>query len=225
MGIVQLAPSIATDDTALDETLFAQIADDLYQQGYSIRPHALPPHIANSLCDYQNQLSQQYYQQAGIGRGDDYLHNTFVRTDEICWITGEDKPCAQWLKWSAQLQQYLNRRLFLGLFSFESHFAHYAPGDYYKRHYDAFKGEANRVLSMVVYLNPNWGNDDGGELVLYKDEHDNEGIKVVPLMGTIAIFLSEEFPHEVLPATRDRYSIAGWFRVNTSNRDKVDPPN
>ncbi|MEQ3446267.1 2OG-Fe(II) oxygenase [Pseudoalteromonas sp. XMcav2-N-2] len=112
----------------------------------------------------------------------------------------------------------------MGLFSFESHFAHYASGSYYKRHYDAFRGETNRVLSLVTYLNPGWGHNDGGEMVLYQDDHDLEGIKVVPLHGTLALFLSEEFPHEVLPAKRDRYSIAGWFRVNTSIAGKIDPP-
>ena len=35
---------------------------------------------------------------------------------------------------------------------------------------------------------------------------------------------SKEFPHEVLPANRDRYSVAGWFRVNTSLANKADPP-
>ena len=47
---------------------------------------------------------------------------------------------------------------------------------------------------------------------------------MTPSFGSVAIFLSEEFPHEVLPATRDRYSIAGWFRVNTSTADRIDPP-
>ena len=77
---------------------------------------------------------------------------------------------------------------------------------------------------MVVYLNPNWGADDGGELVLYQNDADTEGLKVTPLMGTVVLFLSEEFPHEVLPAQRDRYSIAGWYRVNGSTPDRVDPP-
>lgn len=36
------------------------------------------------------------------------------------------------------------------------------------------------------------------------------------MLGTLVVFLSEEFEHEVLPAKRDRYSIAGWFRVNPS---------
>ena len=87
-----------------------------------------------------------------------------------------------------------------------------------------FKGQQNRVLSLVVYLNPGWQHEDGGELVLYRDESDAEGIRVTPLMGTVVVFLSEEFPHEVLPAQRDRYSIAGWFRVNTSLAGAIDPP-
>jgi SM-20-related protein len=60
--------------------------------------------------------------------------------------------------------------------------------------------------------------------VLYQDEFDAQGLKVIPALGTLAIFLSEEFPHEVLPTHRDRYSIAGWYRINASSADRVDPP-
>jgi len=28
------------------------------------------------------------------------------------------------------------------------------------------------------------------------------------------VFLSDKFPHEVLPAKKKRHSIAGWFRVD-----------
>ncbi|WP_444924977.1 2OG-Fe(II) oxygenase [Microbulbifer sp. DLAB2-AF] len=211
-------------DNTIDETLFAHIARDLTEQGYSIRHAALPESLSSALFTYQQEMNGEKFIDAGVGRGDDYLRNEFVRTDEICWITGESATGRDWLSWAGQLQVYLNRHLFLGLFSFESHFAHYRPGDYYKRHYDAFRGEANRVLSLVVYLNPGWSTPDAGELVLYKDEQDRVGTKVTPLMGTVVTFLSEEFPHEVLPANRDRYSIAGWFRVNTSVTDRVDPP-
>ena len=33
----------------------------------------------------------------------------------------------------------------------------------------------------------------------------------VPI-GTLVCFLSERFEHEVLPATRSRWSLTGWFR-------------
>ncbi|MFQ3176400.1 MAG: SM-20-related protein [Psychromonas sp.] len=211
-------------DSVNDEILFGLIAQDIENKGYSILQDAFPERLASSLFYYQQTMEAEQFKSAGIGRGNEYSENKFVRTDEICWITGDTETGQKWLDWSSNLQRFLNRRLFLGLFSFESHFAHYGPGDYYKRHCDAFRGEANRILSIVVYLNTGWTSADGGELVIYKDEHDQDGIKVVPLLGTLVTFLSEEFPHEVLAANRDRYSIAGWFRVNTSVTAKVDPP-
>lgn len=223
MEVLRRVPSADGGNTT-DETLFALIADDIEKQGYSIRPAALPENIAESLYSHQQSLNSNKYSAGGIGRGKDYLKNEFIRTDEICWINGESEAGRMWVGWTSRLQNFLNQKLFLGLFSFESHFAHYSPGDYYKRHTDAFRGEANRILSIVTYLNPGWSNSDNGELLLYLDEHDREGIKVVPLYGTIVLFLSEEFPHEVLPASRDRYSVAGWFRVNGSIDNKIDPP-
>jgi SM-20-related protein len=207
-----------------DEQLFAHIAIDIEKRGYSIRPGALPETLADGLLQHQRQINDDLYVDAGIGRGGDYTRTRFVRTDEICWITGASEAGRQWLDWAGQLQGFLNRRLFLGLFSFESHFAHYSPGDYYRRHYDAFRGETNRVLSIVAYLNPGWSSADGGHLVLYRGDDDSTGIRVVPLHGTVVVFLSEEFPHEVLPAHRDRHSIAGWFRVNASIGNAIDPP-
>jgi SM-20-related protein len=116
------------------------------------------------------------------------------------------------------------------LFSFESHFAHYGKGDFYKKHKDAFKGEGNRVLSVLVYLNQDWSADNGGELVIYTKPSsdscviDDSKVLVTPSFGTIVVFLSEDFPHEVLPAKCDRYSIAGWFHLNSSVANNIDPP-
>lgn len=212
------------DNIDHNNVIFELIAKDIEEQGYSIRPGALPDMIVEDLFQHQMSMDEFKYTAAGIGRGDDFIHNDFVRTDEICWIDDNIPAGKKWLDWTTQLRTYLNRRLFLGLFSFESHFAHYAPGSYYKRHSDAFKGEANRILSIVAYLNPNWLPTDGGELILYNNEEENVGIKVIPLYGTIVTFLSEDFPHEVLQTNRDRYSVAGWFRVNSSTPDRIDPP-
>lgn len=200
------------------------MAFNLERKGYSIHPGALSPCLSEALLAHLGQMPERKFDPAGIGRDEQHMLNNFVRTDEICWITGESEAGRQWLDWTGALQKFLNQRLFLGLFSFESHFAHYAPGAYYKRHLDAFKGEANRVLSLVVYLNPSWIPEYGGELVLYTGKDSEENIRVLPLFGTVVSFLSEDFPHEVLPASQDRYSVAGWFRVNTSVRDRTDPP-
>jgi SM-20-related protein len=169
-------------------------------------------------------MSDGQFNPAGIGRELMHMHNRFVRNDEICWITGESDAGRNWLAFADRLQTFLNRHLLLGLFSFESHFARYAPGAFYKRHLDAFRGQTNRTLSIVAYLNTGWSTDDGGELVLYCDMADREGLRVSPIAGTVVVFLSEDFPHEVLPARRDRYSIAGWYSVNRTTADRVDPP-
>lgn len=203
--------------------LYEAIASDLLTKGYSINIGALPADLTDALWQQVQGMSQREFTAAGIGRDKSHMVNNFVRSDEICWITGATETGSRWLEWASQLQAYLNRRLLLGLFSFESHYAHYARGDFYKKHLDAFKGQANRTLSLVVYLNPGWQPDDGGELVLYTGD-DGHSLQVTPGFGTVVAFLSEEFPHEVLPAQRDRYSIAGWFRVNTTSSSKVDPP-
>lgn len=215
-----LPAEVATDVDAL----FDSMCNDLYAQGYSVQSQALPIELATGLHDHLLQMKSEQFSRAGIGRQQDFMTNSFVRTDEICWINGESTAGLEWLDWTQRLRQHLNRKLFLGLFSFESHYAHYGCGDFYKRHTDAFRGEANRVVSLVVYLNPDWQLHDGGELLLYRNDTDMDGIRVLPAWGTIVIFLSEEFPHEVLPAKRDRYSIAGWYRVNSSVSHRADPP-
>lgn len=207
-----------------NNSLFEAIAQDIIGKGFGIHHRALPEELANMLWQHVQDMPAEQFKLAGIGRDQRHAMNDAVRTDEVSWINGDSAAGSVWLEWASELQSFLNRRLFLGLFSFESHFAHYAPGDFYKMHLDAFKGESNRVLSLVVYLNPDWQLEDGGELVIQLSESEPDAVKVTPAFGTVVVFLSEEFPHEVLPASRDRYSIAGWFRVNTSNAERVDPP-
>lgn len=194
------------------------------ETGYSIQKNALPPGLTNIMRFHLVNMPEHKFSGATVGRARTQQLNKKLRNDETVWIYADSSAGIQWLKWTQALQQYLNQHLFMGLFSFESHFAHYAKGNYYARHVDAFKGQANRMLSLVTYLNPEWQSTDCGELVVYKQAGDKEGITVLPEYGTLVFFLSEEFEHEVKPALRDRYSIAGWFRVNTSTSERVDPP-
>lgn len=215
---------ISGGDGNAEDPLFALIAADICENGYSLIPRALPDSLTTLLSLSQAQLSRRDYVEAGVGRLADHQTVSAVRNDEVCWIDGSTGGGKAWLNWTEGLRHYLNRHLFMGLFSFESHFSHYAPGRFYKRHYDAFRGRSNRVLSVVTYLNDNWQTDDGGELVLYRDDNDKNGIKVLPEKGTLVVFLSEKYPHEVLPAARDRFSVAGWYRLNETLNGRVDPP-
>lgn len=151
--------------------------------------------------------------QAGIGREQQHQLNETIRSDETRWLDPLNPIDQAYLNHMADFRLAMNQRLFLGLFDYEAHYAHYPTGAFYKRHLDAFKGESNRVLTTVMYLNPFWQTHDGGQLQIYDLQDDSLIVSVEPEMGTFVVFLSEQFPHEVLPAKRDRYSIAGWFRV------------
>jgi len=117
----------------------------------------------------------------------------------------------------------MNLRLFLGLFDYECHYAYYDAGAFYKKHVDAFRGSNTRILSTVLYLNPDWTPDDGGELVMYTPDGQSVIDTIAPRFDRLVVFLSEEFPHEVLPTKVYRYSLTGWFRKNNSMIDSIDP--
>jgi SM-20-related protein len=205
--------------------LFNKIAEDLRQQGYSVNHNAVPLKLTQELLQILLGLDSSQLKPAKIGRASHVQESLDIRGDSIFWIESDQGSQGQWLDLIAKLQQYLNRSLLLGLFSFESHFAHYVPGAFYKKHVDAFKGQANRVLSVVLYLNQDWQSSDGGEMVLYSELNPEEVVcSVQPKAGTLLVFLSEEFPHEVMLTQRHRYSIAGWYRINTSSTVCVDPP-
>ncbi|KEF32251.1 SM-20-related protein [Marinobacter nitratireducens] len=150
---------------------------------------------------------------AGVGRGSDHLKDRSVRRDKIAWLQGETVPQQALFSVLEELQRSLNRRLFLGLNRFEAHYATFHSGDFYRKHLDSFRGRASRVVSLVLYLNDDWNAGDGGALQVFNRDNDNEVCGVVtPEMGRMVVFLSEEVPHEVLPANRTRYSLACWFR-------------
>jgi SM-20-related protein len=107
----------------------------------------------------------------------------------------------------------LNRRLLLGMESLEAHFACYPPGAGYARHRDRFADDDARVLSLACYLNPDWPDAAGGALRLHLPDGPRD---IAPRSGSVVLFLSGDVEHEVLPATRDRWSIAGWFRRRAS---------
>jgi len=206
------------------DPLFDRIADALVEQGYIICDQAIDVPLTEALHQRIRQLDAEAFQRAGVGREQDQHLNDRVRRDAIRWLERGDTAEAAYLAWMERLREGLNRRLFMGLFDYECHFAHYAPGAFYQRHVDAFRGQTNRILTTVFYLNPDWQPDDGGELLIYPDQGDCVPERVAPRAGRLVVFLSDRFPHEVLPARVDRYSIAGWFRVNASIGNQIDPP-
>lgn len=199
------------------------ILDSLSKHGYCIVPDFLAATLSSQLFEHANAIPAQHWNTAAIGRADQQTVNTLVRNDRILWLDQHATIECQYLKVMDDLRVAINRHLFLGLFDYECHFAHYPQGAFYKKHLDAFKGRSNRRLTTVMYLNDNWQDSDGGQLVIYGER--GEVLETVkPERGTLVVFLSEKFIHEVLPSYRDRLSITGWFRINASVSGIIDPP-
>lgn len=195
------------------EFTYDLIVDALTDQGYCILPQLLPTSLNIALHRRVARLDESDFQRAGIGRDRHYQLNAAVRRDKTRWLSPDHPTDTDYIAQMADFRLAINRRLFMGLFDYESHYAHYPPGAFYKKHLDAFKGQSNRVLTTVLYLNPDWQPEYGGQLLIYAPDSDKVIETVEPNFGTFVIFLSEEFPHEVVKSLRDRYSIAGWFRL------------
>lgn len=213
-------PSLAAPVVSAEAPLATAeaIADALATNGWAVSPGFLAPHEARALLA-DGLARRDAFHQAGIGRGVEHQVQQAIRGDEVLWLDPADPSPAQrlYLDRMDALQQTLNRTLFLGLFAYEAHFAVYPPGTFYKRHLDAFHDRGKgRVLSCVLYLNEGWADADGGHLRLYLEGDKPEPfVDVRPEAGTLVTFLSEEFEHEVLTATRERASVTGWFSVRT----------
>jgi SM-20-related protein len=137
---------------------------------------------------------------------------TRLRGDYTQWFLPEALSSAQqaFAERMDMLRVKLSRELLLGLVDSESHYAVYPVGAGYVRHLDRLRDNDARVVSAVFYLNANWLDGDGGALRLHLADASFRDI--YPRAGTLVLFLSAQFEHEVLPATRERMSIACWMR-------------
>jgi SM-20-related protein len=167
--------------------------------------------VAALAADARQRDAAGEFHPAGVGRGAARSERPEIRGDRICWLDPSDRRFALrpwWLALSA-LRMTLNETLFLGLWAFEGHYTLYPTGSFYARHRDRFHDHDARVLSCVLYLNHEWNIGNGGALRLYCDDG---ALDVLPRGGTLVCFLSDRFEHEVLPATRDRLALTGWFQ-------------
>ncbi|WP_223551210.1 2OG-Fe(II) oxygenase [Pseudomonas sp. A-B-19] len=195
-----------------DHPLLLRIVDDLAEHGWSQQNIFLPLDLTQALAaECRKRAVEGELAPAAVGRGPSSEIREGIRGDHIQWIDpGQAEACDSYLSLMGSLREAINRGLFLGLEDFESHFAMYPPGAFYLKHVDRFRDDDRRMVSAVVYLNDGWLPEHGGQLRMYLDNdrvHD-----VQPIGGCLVVFLSAEVPHEVLPATRDRLSLTGWFR-------------
>lgn len=186
------------------------VAEELINQGYCVHHNLLSKSFCETLFLAANSLADNAFKPATIGQ--DKQRQSSIRRDNILWLDDSHTEFSPYLDWMAQTKHMLSRQLMLALSDFECQLARYQAGDFYQKHKDAFRNDDSRVITSVLYLNPNWQDDDGGELVLY-DEYGKEVLlKLAPTMGSHIFFMSARFPHEVLPAKRNRYSLTTWIK-------------
>lgn len=195
----------------------ATIARQLADHGWCVTPDFVTPALAAQLADEaRNDWQSGGFRPAGVGHGAGLQVRPEIRTDRVKWLDPAAPTPAQqaYLDLLEQLRLAINSRLYAGLFDFEGHLAVYPPGSFYQRHVDRFRDVGRRTVSTILYLNDHWAETDGGQLRIYTDPQRPEYYQdVLPVGGTLVTFLSADFPHEVLPATRDRLSLTGWFKI------------
>lgn len=213
---------------------FDEIASKIAEHGICIMDHFISEEIVTHLSlDIQNLAREASLHQAGTGAGNPTVNQT-LRGDFIAWLDDgkADLPESVVVKTTVAQKLYfekmellrllLNRHLYLGLFGLESHLALYPAGAFYKKHLDRFKNkpiknnQAVRQISCILYLNADWQDSNGGQLRVYTGDKNNGFFDVIPRGGRLVTFLSDTFYHEVLPASQDRLSIAGWFLSRAS---------
>jgi SM-20-related protein len=148
---------------------------------------------------------------AGIGNLDVKDANQKMRGDQIYWMDkSHDNIFEQeFLQLAEDFIERLNSTCYTGINDYEFHYAVYPEGSFYKRHRDQFKNDSNRKYSLINYLNLNWIEDDGGQLLVYQNEATQ---KILPHSQTAVFFKSDEIEHEVTKANRQRMSITGWLK-------------
>ncbi len=194
-----------------------QIAEELYYNGWVAIDDYLPESVwVPLLNEQQDILAHGQFRHAGVGKGENFAIKPEIRSDKVSWLDEHQLTPLQSTYWSMMeaLRTQINQRCLLGLRSFESHFAMYPPGSFYIRHLDQFQQVTYRIVTVILYLNREWEEIDGGALRIYiLDEQGIEQAKdFFPKGGRLVCFLSGEIPHEVLPTQKERVSITGWFK-------------
>lgn len=192
------------------------MADSIYEQGFYLLDNFLDATHYHALR-YQalELLKTNRLKPAKIGHQNSAVVHSDIRRDAIHWLDDKDdnKATQAWFSAIELIAKQLNQHLFIGINDFESHFACYEAGAFYKKHIDQFNQTQDRQMSCVYYLNEQWSKEFGGELILY-DKNDKQLLSVLPIANRLICFRSD-LPHEVTKTTQCRLSIAGWMKVRS----------
>lgn len=208
----------------------------LREQGYVIVDDFLPSESwMDALREDVLHLRQKNkFKVAKIGQDSTNTLNEEIRVAETCFL-GRDKPELRDVPNPVRERLYdILETLRLDLQEGENAnnldpnlseflYAYYPTGGFYRRHRDAVKGSASwlREYSILLYLNEEEYDPDvdGGCLRVHFDSGgDFLPAGEAPIFqdveaygGTLVIFESNRFPHEVLDTVAERFAVVGWY--------------
>ena len=194
------------------ENSFEALIATYIENKVGISEHFLSTNLANNLKQNLIFLNQKsLLTEAGIGNSEKVTYDGAIRSDSIYWLDKKNNNVFE-NEFFAQIEafiMYLNQSCYAGITGYEFHYSLYESGDFYLKHLDQFKNNPSRKYSMISYLNSNWQETDGGELLIHQV---NNNQKIAPTQGKTVFFKSDELVHEVLVTQNTRMSITGWLK-------------
>jgi SM-20-related protein len=190
------------------ETLIASFIEN----NIGISNHFLSDNLSNQLKINLLALhKQKLLLAAGTGNANKLVHNTTVRSDAIYWLDKkhDNQYENEFFNQIEDFIKYLNISCYAGITDCEFHYSLYEPGSFYKKHVDQFQNNSDRKYSMISYLNADWIESDGGELLIHQSDNNQ---KIAPTQGKTVFFKSNELLHEVLVTNQPRMSVTGWLK-------------
>ncbi|MFY0683143.1 MAG: 2OG-Fe(II) oxygenase [Balneola sp.] len=184
--------------------------DELAEKDVVIVDDFISDELYKKIMDFFSAVEEnERLKKAGIGSSVDYQIQKEVRGDLIYWLDQErDILLAPLFSLIEELREKLGMYCFISLSGSEFHLAKYPTGSKYEKHIDQFNTQSNRQITVLIYLNKDWKNGDGGELKISNEEG---GFLVEPIAKRMLLFKSDVVEHEVLLTSVPRYSLSGWL--------------
>lgn len=209
--------------TREDDLCWQNWFDQLSINDYVVIDNFLTTKELKKTIDYFQKLNKRdKFAKAAIGSSGNEHIISEIRGDYIYWLDADkDNEMIEVFDTLTLVKRMINRYCFLSLSDYEFHFAYYPSGGFYKKHLDQFSNRNNRMISMIIYLNENWKNGDGGELKIYPNNSDSKTIE--PILNRCILFKSDTLLHEVLKSNKPRKSLTGWMLYQPSPLIGVTP--
>jgi SM-20-related protein len=194
------------------QQIFDTLINSFIESKVGIAEHFLSDRLAGHLKDNLNTLYEgNNMLAAGTGNKELVLKDKLVRSDVIHWLDRKhNNPYEnEFFDLMDAFVLHLNNECYTGITGYEFHYTLYEEGSFYKKHLDQFRNNESRQFSMIMYLNVNWVEKDGGQLSITRVEGDQQ---ITPVNGKTVFFRSNEMEHEVLVTNKPRLSITGWLK-------------